>query len=309
MDLNTLQLNLMKSTLTLFIYLIFFNPLLSNENQKLMQLWQLMEKKITIDLKEDFSNKNVSGYLSYFAPNSNIDIYQHGKEISGNDGQGKTIKVFNGNIFGSIIRARIPAKIMAKTLFKRLAKQNYKNSEIQERHRHRFEFNNDYKKEVFPLPEPIILKKAARIMSLRDGTKKMSKSDTSEFSRISLMDSNDDIDKKIKKAKTDALPIPSSLELLESMPEAKNLITIYSACENEEFETSFKRYREKNFSVLKSDLTEVLINKIGPIRDEMKKLVGDRKYLVGILDSGSDRAQRIASDVLKEVYDVTGLNL
>ena len=170
-------------------------------------------------------------------------------------------------------------------------------------------FNNDYKKEVFPLPEPIILKKAARIMSLRDGTKKMSKSDTSEFSRISLMDSNDDIDKKIKKAKTDALPIPSSLELLESMPEAKNLITIYSACENEEFETSFKRYREKNFSVLKSDLTEVLINKIGPIRDEMKKLVGDRKYLVGILDSGSDRAQRIASDVLKEVYDVTGLNL
>lgn len=131
MDLNTLQLRLMKSTLTSFIYLLFLNPLLSNENQKLMQLWQLMEKKITIDLKEDFSNKNISGYLSYFAPNSNINIYQHGKEMSGNDGQGKTIKVFNGNIFGSIIRARIPAKIMAKTLFKRLAKQNYKNSEIQ----------------------------------------------------------------------------------------------------------------------------------------------------------------------------------
>ena len=170
-------------------------------------------------------------------------------------------------------------------------------------------FNNDYKKEVFPLPEPIILKKSARIMSLRDGTKKMSKSDTSEFSRISLMDSNDDIDKKIKKAKTDALPIPTTLELLESMPEAKNLITIFSACEDEDFKISFEKYKGKNFSELKTDLTEVLINKIGPIRDEMKKLINDKKYLLGILDNGSERAQKIASHVLKEVYDVTGLNL
>lgn len=131
MDLSTLKLILMKSTITSFICLLFLNPLFSNENQELIQLWQKMEKKFTIDLKNDFSNKNIKGYLSYFAPNSNINIYQLGKDTSGKNGKGKTIKVFNGNIFCSIFRARIPAKIMAKTLFKRLAKQNYKNSEIQ----------------------------------------------------------------------------------------------------------------------------------------------------------------------------------
>ena len=91
-------------------------------------------------------------------------------------------------------------------------------------------FNNDFKKEVFPLPEPVIMKKAARIMSLRDGSKKMSKSDSSDYSRIMLTDSNDDIAKKIKKAKTDAKPIPGKIADLESMSEANNLITIYAAC-------------------------------------------------------------------------------
>ena len=145
-------------------------------------------------------------------------------------------------------------------------------------------FNNDFNKEVFPLPEPIIMKKAARIMSLRDASKKMSKSDTSDFSRISLTDSDDEIEKKIKKAKTDALPIPDSNRSLEDMPEAKNLLTIFSACEEEDFEKTFDKFKGKNFSELKKDLTEVLINKIGPIRDEMKKLNNDKKYLIQILN-------------------------
>ena len=170
-------------------------------------------------------------------------------------------------------------------------------------------FNNDFNKEVFPLPEPIIMKKAARIMSLRDASKKMSKSDTSDFSRISLTDSDDEIEKKIKKAKTDALPIPDSNRSLEDMPEAKNLLTIFSACEEEDFEKTFDKFKGKNFSELKKDLTEVLINKIGPIRDEMKKLNNDKKYLIQILNTGSQKAQEISTKVLKEVYEVTGLTL
>ena len=170
-------------------------------------------------------------------------------------------------------------------------------------------FNNDFNKEVFPLPEPIIMKKAARIMSLRDASKKMSKSDTSDFSRISLTDSNEEIEKKIKKAKTDALPIPDSNRSLEDMPEAKNLLTIFSACEEEDFENTFDKFKGKNFSELKKDLTEVLINKIGPIRDEMKKLNNDKKYLIQILNRGSQKAQKISIKVMKEVYEVTGLTL
>ena len=170
-------------------------------------------------------------------------------------------------------------------------------------------FNNDFNKEVFPLPEPIIMKKAARIMSLRDASKKMSKSDTSDFSRISLTDSNEEIEKKIKKAKTDALPIPDSNRSLEDMPEAKNLLTIFSACEEEDFEKTFDKFKGKNFSELKKDLTEVLINKIGPIRDEMKKLNNDKKYLIQILNRGSQKAQKISTKVMKEVYEVTGLTL
>ena len=170
-------------------------------------------------------------------------------------------------------------------------------------------FNNDFNKEVFPLPEPIIMRKAARIMSLRDASKKMSKSDTSDFSRISLTDSDDEIEKKIKKAKTDALPIPDSNRSLDDMPEAKNLLTIFSACEGEDFENTFDKFKGKNFSELKRDLTEVLINKIGPIRDEMKQLNNHKKYLIQILNTGSQKARKISTKVLKEVYEVTGLTL
>ena len=169
-------------------------------------------------------------------------------------------------------------------------------------------FNNDFKKNVFPMPEPIIMKSAARIMSLRDGTKKMSKSDISEYSRIMLTDSDDEISKKIKKAKTDAMPLPNSLKELENMPEATNLLTIYAACEDENFELVFNRYQGKNFSALKKDLIDIVINKLSPIRDEMIKLTSDEDYLQKILQSGSLDAKKIATEVLKEVYDVVGLN-
>ena len=169
-------------------------------------------------------------------------------------------------------------------------------------------FNNDFQKEIFPLPEPIILKRAARVMSLRDGLKKMSKSDVSDYSRIMLTDTNDIIAKKIKKAKTDALPIPDKIKELDTMPEASNLLSIYAACENQELEIVFKKYQGKNFSDLKLDLTDVLIKTISPIREEMTRLTDDRNYLQGILDSGSQKARIIASKVLKEVYDITGLS-
>jgi len=168
-------------------------------------------------------------------------------------------------------------------------------------------FNNDFKTNVFPMPEPIIMEKAARIMSLRDGQKKMSKSDVSEYSRIMLTDSDDEISKKIKKAKTDARPLPDSIKELELMPEANNLLTIYSAFEDEKFDLVFKRYQGKNFSDLKKDLVEVVVNKISPIRKEMIKLIDDKKYLENILNSGAEKAQIIASDVLNEVYHATGL--
>jgi tryptophanyl-tRNA synthetase len=169
-------------------------------------------------------------------------------------------------------------------------------------------FNNDFKREVFPLPKPIIMENAARIMSLRDGTKKMSKSDISEYSRIMLTDTDDEIAKKIKKAKTDAMPLPSTKKELENMPEALNLLTIYSACQDVEFDLVFDKYHGKNFSELKTDLIDIVINKISPIREEMSKLTTDKKYLQEILDAGSLRAKKIAADVLKEVYEVTGLN-
>ena len=169
-------------------------------------------------------------------------------------------------------------------------------------------FNNDFKKDIFPLPEPIIMENAARIMSLRDGTKKMSKSDTSDYSRIMLTDSKDEICKKIRKAKTDAMPLPNTIKELETMPEAKNLLTIYSACLDEKFESIFNKYQGKNFSELKEDLTEVVINKISPIGEEMKKLMGDKVYLQKILKNGSLKAKKIAINVLQEVHEATGLN-
>ena len=169
-------------------------------------------------------------------------------------------------------------------------------------------FNNDYKKEIFPLPEPMILKVAARVMSLRDGTKKMSKSDPSEYSRILLTDENDLIAKKISKAKSDSLPVPSSAEDLNKSPEADNLLSILASCSNVDKKGLIKTYGGKNYSDLKKDLTESVIATVSPVREEISRLMADKSYLEKTIKDGASRAREIAQPVLKEVYEAVGLN-
>mgnify|MGYP001310159676 FL=1 len=116
------------------IFLLFFSNLLSNSESKSkneIDLWTVLEKKLTIDYANDFSSQNVEKFISYFAPNRKINLYQYGKDVTGGNNNGKTIKLYNGNIISSFIRLRIPAKVMAKTLFNRLKKQSYKESKIE----------------------------------------------------------------------------------------------------------------------------------------------------------------------------------
>jgi tryptophanyl-tRNA synthetase len=169
-------------------------------------------------------------------------------------------------------------------------------------------FNNDFNiLDFFPIVEPLIPKEVARVMSLRDGKKKMSKSEDSDFSRINLKDDKDLIDKKIKKAKTDADSIPSEINGLKNRYEAANLISIYANLNNKKIEEVLKELGGKNFSTLKSKLSESIIEKICPIGKEIKKLLQDEKYLYKMLKEGSKRADLIAKDNLKEVYEIIGL--
>ena len=169
-------------------------------------------------------------------------------------------------------------------------------------------FNNDFSVEnYFPIVEPIIPKEISRVMSLRDGSKKMSKSEDSDYSRINLKDDKDLIDKKIKKAKTDAEPIPSETIALKNRPEAKNLISIYSSVNNIKVENVLKEYGGKNFSTFKNKLSESIIEKICPIGKELKKLLEDENYLHKILEKGSKDADSIAKNNLKDIYKVLGL--
>ena len=169
-------------------------------------------------------------------------------------------------------------------------------------------FNNDYKKEIFPLPEPMILKVAARVMSLRDGTKKMSKSDPSEYSRILLTDENDLIAKKISKAKSDSLPVPSSAEDLNKSPEADNLLSILASCSNVDKKDLINTYGGKNYSDLKKDVTDSVVATVSPVREEINRLMNDRSYLEKTIKDGASRAREIAQPVLNEVYEAVGLN-
>ena len=169
-------------------------------------------------------------------------------------------------------------------------------------------FNNDFNcKNFFPLPEPLISKKISRVMSLRDGAKKMSKSEESDYSRINLKDSVDEINKKIKKAKSDSEPIPDNLKSLEKKPEALNLIIIYSELSKINMEKVFNEMAGKEYSFLKSKLTEILIEEITPVGNEIKKLLNDKSYLKGILKKGSEKANIIAEDNLKKIRDIVGL--
>jgi len=168
-------------------------------------------------------------------------------------------------------------------------------------------FNNDFDATDFlKVPEPLIQKQFSRIMSLKDGIKKMSKSDPSDLSRINLTDDKDQIINKIKKAKTDPLPLPGAINNLAERPEAENLLGIYSSLKNQNLEKSITEFNGKNFSEFKEKLSEVLIERIGPISKEIKKLLEDQKFLDSVLLEGSDKANKIASKKMKEMKELVG---
>ena len=167
-------------------------------------------------------------------------------------------------------------------------------------------FNNDFKKKLFPLPEPLIQKNISRVMSLRDGRKKMSKSDESEYSRINLKDSADDIVKKIKKAKSDSSSIPDNLNDLEKKPEAFNLVNIYSDLTNNSMEQALKELSGKEYSHLKNKLSEALVEVICPVGKKIRKLLDDKSFLEKILKEGTEKAEIIAEHNLKEIRNAVG---
>jgi tryptophanyl-tRNA synthetase len=168
-------------------------------------------------------------------------------------------------------------------------------------------FNNDFSAPSFlKVPEPLIQNEFSRIMSLKDGTKKMSKSDPSNLSRINLTDEKEEISNKIKKAKTDPMPMPNSIKELTDRPEAENLLGIYSSLSNQNLEKSVNEFNGKQFSEFKEKLSEVLIEKIEPISKEIKKLLNDESYLDSILLKGSEKAAKIASKKIKEIKELVG---
>ena len=168
-------------------------------------------------------------------------------------------------------------------------------------------FNNDFGVEnFFVTPEPLIQKEFSRIMSLKDGLKKMSKSDVSDLSRINLTDSKDQIINKIKKAKTDSLPMPSTSGELNDRPEALNLIGIFSSLNNSSLEETIKTFSGKNFSDFKNSLSQLVVDKINPISQEVKRLINDSSYLDQILSDGSIKAQEIASQKIKKIHEIMG---
>ncbi len=169
-------------------------------------------------------------------------------------------------------------------------------------------FNNDFNcKDFFPLPEPLIPKNISRVMSLRDGTKKMSKSEESDYSRINLKDSADEISKKIKKAKSDSDQIPDNLKDLENKPEALNLINIYSEISKINLEKALNEMSGKEYSFLKKKLADLLINEITPVGKEINKLLSDKGNLEKILKKGKEKANIIAEENLKNIREKVGL--
>ena len=168
-------------------------------------------------------------------------------------------------------------------------------------------FNNDFQAPNFlKVPEPLIQKQFSRIMSLKDGTKKMSKSDPSDLSRINLTDDKDKIINKIKKSKTDTMPMPSEEESLKDRPEVLNLLEIYSSLSNENVEKSKKEFSGKNFSDFKEKLSNLLVEKIEPISKEIKRLLNDEKNLDEILLEGCQKANKYASTKVKEMKKIIG---
>ena len=169
-------------------------------------------------------------------------------------------------------------------------------------------FNNDFEVELFELPEPFIDGgAAARIMSLRDGKAKMSKSDPSDMSRINLTDSDEDIAQKIRKARTDPEPLPDDPTLLEGRPEARNLVGIYGAVTGESVEQVLARFSGQGFGAFKPALADALIGLLSPLRSRLEKLRRDPAELERILADGADRARALAAPTLASAYRAVGL--
>jgi tryptophanyl-tRNA synthetase len=168
-------------------------------------------------------------------------------------------------------------------------------------------FNHRYGCDLFPLPEPQIFGTATRVMSLRDGTKKMSKSDSSDYSRINMTDDADAIALKIRRAKTDPAPLPAAVADLERRPEADNLIGIYAALAGLSREDALARFAGANFSTFKDALSELAVAVLGPIGREMDRLKADPGYIDGVLRRGAEHASAIAFPVLREAQAISGL--
>lgn len=169
-------------------------------------------------------------------------------------------------------------------------------------------FNNDYNSpKFFPIPEPLIQGAGTRIMSLRDGTKKMSKSDPSDFSRISLTDSSDTIAKKIQKAKTDPLNLPDNCDELINRPEARNLINIYAGLKSMSAADAISEMQGSSFKNFKSKLTELAVETLSPISIEINHLLNNQDYIDNILRVGAQQADELAKPILNKAYDLVGL--
>src|SRR6056297_4146049 len=168
-------------------------------------------------------------------------------------------------------------------------------------------FNNDYGVEFFPITEPVIEGAATRVMSLRDGSKKMSKSDPSDMSRINMTDDADTIAKKVRKAKTDPEPLPSEAKGLDDRPEARNLVSIYAALADMSVDQVMAEVGGKAFSEFKPLLADLAVDKIAPISTEMSRLMQDVTEIDRILADGADRARSIAAPILRQTYEIMGM--
>jgi tryptophanyl-tRNA synthetase len=168
-------------------------------------------------------------------------------------------------------------------------------------------FNHDYGVDFFPITEPVIEGAATRVMSLRDGSKKMSKSDPSDMSRINMTDDADSIAKKIRKAKTDPEPLPETAAGLENRPEARNLVNIYAALADLTVDQVIAEHAGQQFGTFKPSLADLAVAKLAPISAEMSRLMKDTAQIDAILNRGADRARAIATPILERTYDIVGM--
>ena len=167
-------------------------------------------------------------------------------------------------------------------------------------------FNSTYGVDFFPLPEPQIFGSATRVMSLRDGTKKMSKSDESDYSRINMTDGADEIAQKIRKARTDPDPLPESTEGLAERPEALNLVSIYAALEDIEIDQVIQEYQGQGFSTFKKALADLAVVRLGPVGNEMKRLTAESGEIDKVLADGAERAAQLSGPIVAEVREIMG---